>query len=297
MRLTLEVVPLPVSDVNRALAFYTQQAGFVLDVDYHPTGEFRVVQLTPPGSATSIQLVTADSAGRVRNLHLITPDLAAARAELINRGVAVGDIRHKDPVDTWTGGNPYHRIDIRQSSRHLVVRDGDRIVADTTRPVVLYESGFAPRWYVSRDDIDENALTPAEGQTFWPLQRTGRLLRHRRPSGRRMVLPTRMARGRTRRQPRLVRAGLGRRLPRRQEARPRAGPDRDRARDRPGPRPRRDPSPSGGSRMTTLWVGRIRRSLQAAQAAQAIEPERALVVSMALGPVPPLLVRTRLRRQ
>jgi uncharacterized protein (DUF427 family) len=62
----------------------------------------------------------------------------------------------------------YHRIDIRSTSRHLVVRSGDRIVADTTRPLVLYESGFAPRWYVPRADVDESALTPAEGQTFCP---------------------------------------------------------------------------------------------------------------------------------
>ena len=62
----------------------------------------------------------------------------------------------------------YHRIDIRQASRHLVVRCGDRVVADSTRPLVLYESGFAPRWYVPRDDVDETALTPADGQTFCP---------------------------------------------------------------------------------------------------------------------------------
>jgi len=64
--------------------------------------------------------------------------------------------------------DPYHRIDIRQSSRHLVVKDGARLIADTTRPVVLYESGFAPRWYVTRQDIDEKALIPAEGQTYCP---------------------------------------------------------------------------------------------------------------------------------
>jgi uncharacterized protein (DUF427 family) len=64
--------------------------------------------------------------------------------------------------------DPYHRIDIRQTSRHLVVRDGDRIVADTKRPAVLYESGFAPRWYVLRADIDESALTPVKLQTFCP---------------------------------------------------------------------------------------------------------------------------------
>jgi uncharacterized protein (DUF427 family) len=62
----------------------------------------------------------------------------------------------------------YHRIDIRKTSRHLVVRSGDRVVADTTRPLVLYESGFAPRWYVPRADVDESALNAAQGQTFCP---------------------------------------------------------------------------------------------------------------------------------
>jgi len=64
--------------------------------------------------------------------------------------------------------DPYHRIDIRQTSRNLVVRHGDRIVADSKRPLVLYESGFAPRWYVPRDDIDESALTLVKLQTFCP---------------------------------------------------------------------------------------------------------------------------------
>ena len=62
----------------------------------------------------------------------------------------------------------YHRIDIRQASRRLVVRYQERIVADTKRPLVLYESGFAPRWYVLRADIDESALTFVEHQTFCP---------------------------------------------------------------------------------------------------------------------------------
>jgi uncharacterized protein (DUF427 family) len=62
----------------------------------------------------------------------------------------------------------YHRIDIRQTSRKLIVRHRDRIIADTARPMALYESGFAPRWYVPRDDIDESALTPVEHQTFCP---------------------------------------------------------------------------------------------------------------------------------
>jgi uncharacterized protein (DUF427 family) len=62
----------------------------------------------------------------------------------------------------------YHRIDIRQTSRSLVVRQNERVVADTKRPVALYESGFAPRWYVPRADVDDSALTPVEGQTFCP---------------------------------------------------------------------------------------------------------------------------------
>ena len=102
--LTLEVVTLPVSDVDRARAFYTERVGFTLDIDYRPTPEFRVVQLTPPGSACSVQLVAADSSSRVPNLYLVTTDLAAERAKLIARGVAVGPVRHKDPVDTWAGG-------------------------------------------------------------------------------------------------------------------------------------------------------------------------------------------------
>jgi uncharacterized protein (DUF427 family) len=64
--------------------------------------------------------------------------------------------------------DPYHRIDIRQTSRHLVVRAGGRVVADSTRPLALYESGFAPRWYVPRADVGETALSPVEGQTFCP---------------------------------------------------------------------------------------------------------------------------------
>lgn len=62
----------------------------------------------------------------------------------------------------------YHRIDIRQTSRRLVVHSGDRIVAATSRPLVLYESGFAPRWYVAREDIDEAALGASEAETFCP---------------------------------------------------------------------------------------------------------------------------------
>jgi uncharacterized protein (DUF427 family) len=64
--------------------------------------------------------------------------------------------------------DPYHRIDIRRTSRHLVVRAGDRVVADTASPLVLYESGFAPRWYVPRADVVADALTAVDLQTFCP---------------------------------------------------------------------------------------------------------------------------------
>jgi uncharacterized protein (DUF427 family) len=64
--------------------------------------------------------------------------------------------------------DPYHRIDIRQSSRRLVVKLKDQVIADTTRPLVLFESGFAPRWYVPREHVDGTALTPSPFQTFCP---------------------------------------------------------------------------------------------------------------------------------
>jgi uncharacterized protein (DUF427 family) len=64
--------------------------------------------------------------------------------------------------------DPYHRLDIRRTSRHLVVQQDDRVVADTHAPLVLYESGFAPRWYVPRADIGAEALHAVEGQTFCP---------------------------------------------------------------------------------------------------------------------------------
>jgi catechol 2,3-dioxygenase-like lactoylglutathione lyase family enzyme len=103
---SLEVVTLPVSDVDQALRFYLDQVGFALDVDYAPTDAFRVVQLTPPGSSCSIQLgngLTDAPAGSVRNLYLVVSDLEAARRRLLDRGVAVSEIRHKTPIDAWDG--------------------------------------------------------------------------------------------------------------------------------------------------------------------------------------------------
>ena len=103
----VEVITVPVADVDRALAFYTQQAGFALDVDYHPSACFRVVQLTPPGSACSIQVgvgLTDAAPGSARATALVVADIEAARREFTDRGVQVSDIRHKSPVEDWKGG-------------------------------------------------------------------------------------------------------------------------------------------------------------------------------------------------
>jgi catechol 2,3-dioxygenase-like lactoylglutathione lyase family enzyme len=103
----IEVLILPVSDVDRARAFYTEKAGFTLDVDYQPSDDFRVVQLTPPGSACSIQVgvgLTDAAPGSARGISAVVEDLRAARDELLERGVDVGEIRHKSPRDDWRGG-------------------------------------------------------------------------------------------------------------------------------------------------------------------------------------------------
>ena len=103
----IEVITLPVSDVERALRFYVDQVGFALDVDYSPNDSFRVVQLTPQGSNCSIQIgkgLTDASAGSLRNVYLVVKDLEAARIRLLERGVEVGEIRHKTPIGAWDGG-------------------------------------------------------------------------------------------------------------------------------------------------------------------------------------------------
>jgi glyoxalase/bleomycin resistance protein/dioxygenase superfamily protein len=90
------------------MRFYVDQVGFTLDVDYAPTEAFRVVQLTPPGSSCSIQIgngLTDEPAGpSVRNTYLVVTDLDAARRQLLERGVEVGEIRHKTPIGGWDGG-------------------------------------------------------------------------------------------------------------------------------------------------------------------------------------------------
>lgn len=95
MDFKLELVVLPVSDIDRAKAFYLDKAGFRLDVDHRAGEDFRVVQLTPPGSACSVTLMRNDSApGSVQGLHLVVSDIEAARAELAGRGAHVSEVFH-----------------------------------------------------------------------------------------------------------------------------------------------------------------------------------------------------------
>ena len=104
---SIEVITVPVSDVDRALRFYIDQVGFTLGVDYSPNDKFRGVQLTPPGSGCSIQIgngLTDAPVGSLRNVYLVVADLEAARSRLVQRGIDVGEIRHKTPIGAWDGG-------------------------------------------------------------------------------------------------------------------------------------------------------------------------------------------------
>ena len=95
----LELVQVPVSDVDRAKAFYTEQAGFNADHDHAVTDDLRFVQLTPPGSACSIAIGTGLSdmtPGSVQGLQLVVSDIEAARAQLVERGAEVSEVQDFD---------------------------------------------------------------------------------------------------------------------------------------------------------------------------------------------------------
>ena len=112
MDFKLELVLIPVSDVDRAKAFYTEKAGFTLDVDTSPSQEFRVVQMTPPGSACSVTIgkgITDATPGSVRGTHLIVSDIVAARAELVGRGVDLSEVRHLGSGGWVPGPDPERR--------------------------------------------------------------------------------------------------------------------------------------------------------------------------------------------
>ena len=98
MHMKLELIPVPVTDIDRAKAFYVDQVGFLVDVDMSPTDGVRIVQLTPPGSACSILLsvglpnLVEMTPGSIRGLHLVVNDIEASKAEMVDRGVEMGRI-------------------------------------------------------------------------------------------------------------------------------------------------------------------------------------------------------------
>jgi len=100
MDLKLEVVPIPVSDVDAAKAFYTEQVGFGLDHDIRPSEGMRVVQMTPPGSACSVVIgegLPLGAPGSVKGVQLVVEDIDAVRETLAGRGVGVGDVQQLGP--------------------------------------------------------------------------------------------------------------------------------------------------------------------------------------------------------
>lgn len=110
MDMKLELVPVPVTDVDKAKAFYTDLVGLVLDVDVQPADGVRVVQLTPPGSACSIVIgtglpeISEMTPGTIKGLHLVVDNIHVARDELITRGVTV------DAIEDVGGGVKYARF-------------------------------------------------------------------------------------------------------------------------------------------------------------------------------------------
>jgi catechol 2,3-dioxygenase-like lactoylglutathione lyase family enzyme len=109
MEYKLELVLVPVTDVDRAKSFYLEQAGFALLIDTPVGEEMRVVQVTPPGSACSVGFgtgITAAPPGSAQGLHLVVSDIVAARDLLLGRGVQVSEVRHLE-AGTWvTGPDP-----------------------------------------------------------------------------------------------------------------------------------------------------------------------------------------------
>ena len=126
MEFKLELVLVPVTDVDRAKSFYVEQAGFNLEVDT-PVGEnMRVVQVTPPGSACSVGFgvgITAAPPGTAQGLHLVVSDIVAARADLVKRGVEVGEIRHLES-GSWVPG-PHRQRTNYESFAEFADPDGN----------------------------------------------------------------------------------------------------------------------------------------------------------------------------
>jgi catechol 2,3-dioxygenase-like lactoylglutathione lyase family enzyme len=104
----IEVVQIPVADIDRAKEFYSERLGFVVDLDHQVNDQVRLVQLTPPGSGCSIHLSTGIhqmKPGSIEAIQIVVPDIEAARAELVTRGADVSAIRHVDlATGAWSDG-------------------------------------------------------------------------------------------------------------------------------------------------------------------------------------------------
>jgi predicted enzyme related to lactoylglutathione lyase len=102
----IELIPVPVTDIDRAKQFYAEQCGWVVDLDHQPNDSTRLVQLTPPGSGCSIMIgkgVTAAAPGSLQGIQIVVADIDAARAELVERGVNCTAVRHFDGTG-WADG-------------------------------------------------------------------------------------------------------------------------------------------------------------------------------------------------
>ena len=122
----LEVVQVPVADVDRAKSFYTEKLGFVLDHDVEYIPGMRVVQLTPPGSAASIVIgtgMTGMPAGSLEGLQLVVSDLDAVRAELLRRGAGISEIQDMGGVQFAYFGDPDGNRWVLQGATPPEVRD------------------------------------------------------------------------------------------------------------------------------------------------------------------------------
>ncbi len=121
---TLELVPVPVTDVDRAKRFYAEQVGFEVTVDRQVSEDFRVVQLTPRGSGCAIGLISGQGSlgpGALQGLQLVVSDVRAAHAELRERGVDVGEVQVFEP----SGPRPARKDDVLNNTGFVFFSDPD----------------------------------------------------------------------------------------------------------------------------------------------------------------------------
>ena len=127
MEMRLEVVQVPVADVDRSKSFYTEKLGFVLDHDVEHIPGMRVVQLTPPGSAASIVLgtgMTGMAPGSLEGLQLVVPDIGETRAELLRRGAGISEIQDMGGVQFAFFADPDGNRWVMQGATSAEIRDG-----------------------------------------------------------------------------------------------------------------------------------------------------------------------------